>query len=81
MVSKQKHFRFETIMLSFRKHFHFCLGNTFILQKKVNQKQIENKLHQLLWSWPHACHPSLRASVSTWECLICRFSFVDVWLQ
>ena len=29
----------------------------------------------------HACHPALRASVSTWEGLLCRFSYVDVWLQ
>ena len=29
----------------------------------------------------HACHPPLRASVSTWEGLICRFSYVDVWVQ
>jgi len=27
-------------------------GNTFILQKNVNQKRFENKRHMLFWSWP-----------------------------
>jgi len=52
MFSKQKHFRFEnnsilvlkTLSLLFRKHFHFA--------KKVIQKQIDKKSHQLFWSWP-----------------------------
>jgi len=28
MLSKLKHVRFKKILLSFRKHFYFCFGNT-----------------------------------------------------
>jgi len=33
MISKGKHFFLKTYIFSFRKHFHFWFGNTFILQK------------------------------------------------
>ena len=66
---------------SFRKHFHFFLENFFILQKKRKSKAIRKQIASDFLVVAHACHPALRASVSTWEGLLCRFSYVDVWLQ
>jgi len=76
--------------LSFRKCFLnekiFVLKNiTFIsealtfvsetFRKKIEKNRISFEVVA------HACHPPLRASVSTWEGLICKFFYVDVWLQ
>jgi len=50
MVQKQNYFRLKIIILV-SNTLSLFFGNTFILQKKVNQKHFENKSHQHFWSW------------------------------
>ena len=81
-----KHFYFENvfvlkkILLSFRKHFHFFSKN-FSFCKKSKSKAFRKQIASDFVVVAHACHPALRDSASTWEGLLCRFFYVDVWLQ
>jgi len=72
-VLKKHFFRFGNTFTFFSKTFSFCKKN----KSKAFRKQIASDFLVVA----HACHPALRASVSTWEGLLCRFSYVDVWLQ
>jgi len=48
------------------------------------EPNVTKKLNKIIKSksvFISACHPPLRASVSSWEGLICRFSYVVVWLH
>ena len=68
----------ENIFVLKKNYFRF--GNTFTFVSETFRKNIEkNRISFVVVA--HACHPPLRASVSTWEGLICKFFYVDVWLQ
>jgi len=51
------------------------------LQKKSKSKAFRKQIASVSLVVAHAFYPALRTSVSTWEGLLCRFSYADVWLQ
>ena len=70
----KKKFRFGNTFTFFSETRSFC-------KKKGKSKAFRKQIASVFLVMAHACHPALSASVSTWEGLICRSSYVDVWLQ